>query len=614
MDELNAAPQDSPLPSQITPEMANALLRYRQGPAVGALGEGYRALAQPIADAANTATQGLLGDQISDEDRSAAAATALGLVGPMGAGKGLGIAMAAGGAAKKAAPKLADLAAESFRGALKGIPQDDTEKILSAIKDALGGDWDHAANLPKQGSSWEKLDPSNPVAHYGNPGAEAAMEFAKSLPKINKLYIEDIGTIPTAEPSDHFVVANGKQIASLTKTDDGYLLEMPNGVSKEVGSIGEGKLSAMNFHNIANHPDYVGPSSQVGSQDWINNTAKVAEDFLQAHGHATKKQVDMTGDNELITWAKQKGMPGLDDTNWNIKAGKWQQGPVKPSLSDEDIDAKLASNPGMSIFELSGVKNPEPEHIPIDTDTLPRGVTWQLPAEKQAQATEQGYNAFLHHGTRVPTIFDQFKLPDDEIGVHFGSPRAAQEIQGSTLDWSTAPRVYPAAIVAQNPIRLDDIGEWSPGKLARNLIRNGLPQNEVNAAQWKGIAGIEDIDKASRLSAKDMEHTVERTQNLRSYLQNKGYDSIVYKNVVEDKGHDSYILFRESPSSPGHVYGARLPWADFDPGKFTSANIKAGIPLAGATAAYAATHNGKLQEVRDVDHNPFPGDTAGGAK
>ena len=291
------------------------------------------------------------------------------------------------------------------------------------------------------------------------------------------------------------------------------------------------------------------------------------------------------------------------------KAGPSSKLPAAPApkpLEDSDIDSALAANPGASIFDLAGVSRPTPKIMPADeigmkaaamTETLPRGATWQLPDAAKAQ----GYNVAVHHGTRTPTIFDQFKLPDDEIGVHFGSPRAAQEIQGSSLNPQDAPRVYPAAIVAQNPVRLPDLGTWEPWKVARSLVTNaGFNQDEL-----KPVLGTEqDITRTGGYAPYSVKSTEQQAADLRQYLASKGHDSIVYKNSVEDAGHDSYILFRESPTTPGHVYGARLPWADFDPSKFTSASIKAGIPLGAATGAYMSDQGGKLHPLEDASSSP----------
>jgi hypothetical protein len=526
-------PLSSPLPTTITPAIADALLRYQQGPAANAL---MRAAVQPAVDiGTGLASLGTI-DQTST--LGPALQSALGLVGPVGVGKGAGIAMAALGGAKKAAPKLAELAANEFRSALpKSLPAEHSDTIVNAIKDALGGDWDAAAQMPKAGSAWEKVPSLEDQA--ASIGLKVTMQhLAPEFAAVNPW-------------SKNYTTAQlAKHISDWPTTSIGNVL-------------GYG-----------------------GSAKYLNNDAMVLPDIV---ANEVKGHLDPTLVNKSQIAAE----------NYAKGGSFYNKGAAKPSLADEDIDKALAANPGMSLFDLAGVKNPSapPAHIPIDTEALPRGATWQMP---QA-AKEQGYNVAVHHGTRTPTIFDQFALPGDgEIGVHFGSPRAAQEIQGSTLDWSTAPRVYPAAIVAQNPIRMPDLGTWYPENVAKGLEMAGLPRDEIDEARYAGMAtaSMKDIYGISSLKT--------QANNLRNYMQSKGYDSIVYKNRVEDKGHDSYILFRESPTSPGHVYGARLPWADFDPSKFTSANIKAGIPLAGATAAYAASHDGSLRPVQDVEHNPFP--------
>jgi hypothetical protein len=563
-------PQDSalsPLPTTVTPEMADALLRYRS--AGGALGASIgHAIVDPFADIYNYASTNYPGAAEAAEPQRKAFLGAMGLIGPP-VGKGLGIAAVALGGAKKAAVPLADLAAQEFRSVLpKSLPLDHTETIISAIKDALGGDWEPTTNMPKVGSAWSKVDEGAVLKEPIVSG-----DLAKKIPGLSG--------------------KNAEQVAD-------YIQNWPD---TSVGNmLGFGKDSP--YYNHVLPDNMIEAVKSYMDPDYVLKAQKAAEDYAKGNF--------------------------VHDPNWSPKRLNTAS---KPSLADEDIDKALAANPGMSLFDLAGVKpkkaislQPADEagqNAAMNTGTLPRGATWQLPEKSKNLTASQGYNVLIHHGTRVPTIFDEFKLPENgELGVHFGSPRAAQEIQGSRMpelpsgadpkapnpEGMEAPRVYPTAIVAQNPLRMSDRGTWYPGDVQRGLVQAGFPEDEVVAARYKGLdtTGMTIGAKSSYMDSK----LNEQAANLRDYIASKGHDSIVYKNTVEDKGHDSYILFRESPEKPGHIYGARLPWANFDPAKFKSPNIAAGIPLAGATAAYAASGDGKLRAVQDVEHNPFPNEVS----
>lgn len=212
-----------------------------------------------------------------------------------------------------------------------------------------------------------------------------------------------------------------------------------------------------------------------------------------------------------------------------------------------------------------------------DPFDVPREAPFKLPEV----ATEQGYNVKAVHGTRNPPYdpntggwsypnrlekdFDRFRLPPTEIGVHFGGPRAAGNFTTSSdlRDISRFPRKFPVGIQAQNPLELRDLGSWGPSKMASALKAKGFPADEVDRA----IGGGYHAGQSSET----------QIQGLRKYLQDKGYDSIKYRNNVEDPGSTSYILFTPSADAPNYVRGVRSPWAKFDPSKMGSSDIGAAL-------------------------------------
>lgn len=197
----------------------------------------------------------------------------------------------------------------------------------------------------------------------------------------------------------------------------------------------------------------------------------------------------------------------------------------------------------------------------VDPYDLPREIPFGVPPKAQAL----GFTTPAVHGTtrrpggswsaeRLEQDFGSFALPENEIGVHFGSPRAAQEFTGNRWP-SAAPRKFPVVLRTENPLEMKDLGSWTPYKITAELERLGFPEKEIREALYKSGPKSE-IEK------------------LRDYISSKGYDSIRYKNAVEDPGHISTILM-----DPAR---ARVPWAKFDPAKLSDPNLLSGLAGLGA--------------------------------
>lgn len=287
---------------------------------------------------------------------------------------------------------------------------------------------------------------------------------------------------------------------------------------------------------------------------------------------------------------KSSGPPDMDVILAGIKDALGQK-----DISQTGIDQTLAKNPGASIFDVAGthVGGPSSSYLP-STDPhgpqifnhslfsdLPRTATPSTPLAANILGTSEN----LVHGTRLGarswetpegTGFggehDALKLPEDELGVHFGNPRQAQDFSGSSLNSYDAPRQYPVVVATNNPLTLPDLGTWHPDKVTKALhqfdtagrafdtngavirapeLQGKFPQSELN--------GLEDIS------------------DVRKYLQSKGYDSVRYTNVAEDPGHTSYIKFTPSPVAPDYITGVRSPYAKFDPNKLSWPELAAGI-------------------------------------
>lgn len=185
-----------------------------------------------------------------------------------------------------------------------------------------------------------------------------------------------------------------------------------------------------------------------------------------------------------------------------------------------------------------------------------------LPTQIPERAIAAGYNVPLAHGTREGTLFSEFKLPEElypnlpQVGVHAGSPSAANRFAGTAPYSYTADRVYPLVMKAQNPLELPDLGSWGPENM-----REGLKDTKLFT------------DKELEATYKDS--PIQSMWAIRKLIQDKGYDSIKYINRVEDPGHISYIAL-----DPKQL---RAPWAAFK--DLESRNLLSGIAGAGVVGA-----------------------------
>jgi hypothetical protein len=257
-------------------------------------------------------------------------------------------------------------------------------------------------------------------------------------------------------------------------------------------------------------------------------------------------------------------------------------------LSQANIDKYLAKHPGASIMDIANTHVGGPS-MPLNKayQTIKPDVDLDVPREGGIPYTPLaakilGRSENLVHGTRLGsgawstpsgpgsamgTTLDALRLPDDELGVHFGNPKQAQVFTGERLETGYAPRTYPVVVQANNPLRMKDLGSWGADRVLDELARlNGIGGTKGQFPDTYKVPG-------------DM-------NSIRQYISDKGYDSVVYKNTEEDPGHDSFIKFTPSPEATNFVTGVRSPFAAFDPSKIMRPELAAG--LAGGTLAAPA--------------------------
>jgi len=115
-------------------------------------------------------------------------------------------------------------------------------------------------------------------------------------------------------------------------------------------------------------------------------------------------------------------------------------------------------------------------------------------------------------GRSVPS-FDKFDVPDtNELGIHVGTREQA----------SVVGDAFPVEVDLKTPLRLPDLGVWSPERVIDATRRAGV---EITGREAQGVLGGKNP-----------------AAGMRGLLMEKGYDGIVYENASEGAG-DSFILF-----------------------------------------------------------------------
>lgn len=146
-------------------------------------------------------------------------------------------------------------------------------------------------------------------------------------------------------------------------------------------------------------------------------------------------------------------------------------------------------------------------------------------------ADDNGRPFVVYHGTDAD--FNVFEFSED-IGFHFGSAEtAATRIQQADMEDSRTLAVY---LCIRNPLRLPDLHTWSP-------------RSVVNALLDVGVISEEQADDAD---------VIDREQ-VASWLADKGYDGIVYRNETE-AGGDSWIAMQ-----PQQIKSATTNNGNYDP-------------------------------------------------
>jgi len=177
-------------------------------------------------------------------------------------------------------------------------------------------------------------------------------------------------------------------------------------------------------------------------------------------------------------------------------------------------------------------------------------------AARMADATERGYNKTVYHGTYAQdmTQIDPNKV---DLGLHVGTPEQATNRLKDIADprardtalgrhasyYDEGANILPLRVRANNPLELKDVGNWRDSHQVLTALRDSpafvknadkivdmleeadellIQHEETYSGQFKGFSWSESNANRRLLD------------EIRSTIQDEGYDSVKYLNEVEN--------------------------------------------------------------------------------
>ena len=183
-----------------------------------------------------------------------------------------------------------------------------------------------------------------------------------------------------------------------------------------------------------------------------------------------------------------------------------------------------------------------------------------------------------YHGTMEDFSFPVFGVTD--LGMHFGTQKAAMNrVAGLEKDSEKSEAMYqeiaslirPMGIFSplfrayvkgyyiniKNPLVVPDLGVWDNPRAWYNYTfkdeaLNTLPDNvsPFVMGKWRTF-----ISKWAKIQEDGMEQYPEQfRERFIEFWEARGFDGIKYRNIAEDQGSISYMVFREEQISPENSY------------------------------------------------------------
>jgi hypothetical protein len=335
-------------------------------------------------------------------------------------------------------------------------------------------------------------------------------------------------------------------------------------------------------------------SPTMNPDDWFDSQLLNLEDQLSWVGPSLKEGVEAKltaintlGKDQLLALAE--GMPhyndpNLTDYNSNLNSIADNLGIYPPHLKEfiSDLSIVYPNKPDPGLQDLTETNLPT--EAPIGERGKPTAKA--RPSDKKAEAL--GFKDTVYHTTTDTTDFTEFdveqgpigfgKAPQDYLGVHVGTPRAAAERNfalgatkenpfGSTLELRAR---------TDKPLTgegLAEIMDLSPEDYHLGLTKGPFTEEEISYF----ISDYEDKlrrEKPNLFSNTTVSNNPKRiaAKALGEKLAEKGYTHIPYINDVEDAGSTSFIMLVDRPKdSPAVLRDVR---AKFDPKKVADPDLR----------------------------------------
>ena len=227
-----------------------------------------------------------------------------------------------------------------------------------------------------------------------------------------------------------------------------------------------------------------------------------------------------------------------------------QKSEVEDFLSRPVHEALGMEESGLeSLRDYLGLEGSEPEGEAI---ALPAPELPMDEASRMARAKEMGFDVDLYHGGRATGeegVHISGEFDDRGLGLHVGTREQASQRLRQTRDERRleGENILPLKVRIKNPIELPDAGEHdNPRIVAEEYLktdfgrRNQDALSEILSEAEELAPQFEDID-----AWKASPEAEELLQEIRQLIIDEGYDSIKYKNVVENQYGDRTGFTRE---------------------------------------------------------------------
>lgn len=301
-----------------------------------------------------------------------------------------------------------------------------------------------------------------------------------------------------------------------------------------------------------NAVDRLGPNTRQWSVSYI--TKQEAKDMLKAGFDSVEGAMDYGGGAHSTEMAVfNAGQVKLADLVTRDDAGNVI--PLSQRFDQDNMDIRYSmQQPGTQLF---------------DDLYMQRVEAGDMQAAQQMvdmAAKDAGYGVKSYHGTGEQfNVFSETDGSDGDIGFHFGSKTAATDrlndvtAAGKRNDRRqvSSPRLITAYLSLNNPLRLKEnrLGVWHDIDILNQIFdnenggKNPHPSFESDQEAFYNDeleVNITNVFGETESVSYFDAPVGSRNAWMDSYLKSKGFDGIVYKNEVEDKGSDSYIVFDPS--------------------------------------------------------------------